>query len=216
MAMTALTMAASSRSVTACRARSSGRSCICRTASASGRTATNSRCRSRRSRCCTPSACSACSMRRRARVSVHQHALGELELQRAGIDSRCAASARCTSSTQRAGARTGAPTGSRAQRRLQPGVAPGAQLAAGGVEHPVADRQDQAGFLGQRDEVRPADSSPRCGCCQRSSASQAEQRAACRRRSSAGSAGATRRARWPRAGSPPARTLLPQRGPAAP
>lgn len=34
------------------------------------------------------------------------------------------------------------------------GIAPGAQLLAGGIDDPGADRHDQTAFLGQRDEAR--------------------------------------------------------------
>ncbi len=48
---------------------------------------------------------------------------------------------------------------------------PGGRLAAGFLEHPLADRDDQARLLGGRDEVIRAGSSPRTGCSQRTRAS---------------------------------------------
>ena len=48
--------------------------------------------------------------------------------------------------------------------------APGRGLAAGLAQHPPAEGQDEAGLLGQRDELGGQDQ-PRCGCCQRTSAS---------------------------------------------
>ena len=54
------------------------------TGSAAGSSATSSRCRSRRSRAARRAPCSACSVRSPRSTSLHQHALGDLEHQRAG------------------------------------------------------------------------------------------------------------------------------------
>ena len=62
--------------------------------------------------------------------------------------------------------------------RVRALLVPGQGLLAGALEHPAADRLDQAALLGDRDELA-GPSRPRSGCCQRSSASTAVDLAGC-------------------------------------
>ena len=60
-------------------------------------------------------------------------------------------------------------------------------LPAGLAQHPAAERHDEAGLLRHRDELRGRDACPRCGCCQRTSASKPPTRPVSRRRSAGSS-----------------------------
>ena len=89
--------------------------------------------------------------RRLGRVA-HDHALGQLELEQVGRHARF---------LDRGGDRGHQVLllelpGRDVDRELQPRVAhavPAPDLGAGGAQHPGADRHDQAGLLGQRDEL---------------------------------------------------------------
>ena len=86
---------------------------------------------------------------------VHHHALGELELEvlgHAGLGDHVA-----TPGAPARRPRTGAPRGSpRSTPACRPRLRQARALRAGGAQHPFADRHDEAGLLGERDEARRA------------------------------------------------------------
>ena len=148
------------------RRRTSGRPSARRPGSGAGRSATSSRCRSRRRAGCTPRSlsgreCPRASRRRR----LDEHALGDLEAQRAtGSMSVPLTSARRTSSTRLGLARAGGADrltliGQRPDRRGI-GACQLPSLAARLLEHPRADGDDEAGLLGDADEVVGSDQAP--------------------------------------------------------
>ena len=91
-----------------------------------------------------------------ARRVGHQHALGDLELEQLGLDVPLGQQARDLDRELRVQERAGGEVDR--DRELQAGVLPRAHLADRGVEHERRQRRDQAGLLGDRDELaRPDD-----------------------------------------------------------
>ena len=104
-----------------------------------------------------------------ARVVVEQHVLGELELDQrrrdvGGLD-QLGQAPRDAAAAQLRGRKV-----DRDPRRRDAAGAPAADLAQGVGQDPGAQGLDQPGLLGQRQE-RAGASVPRCGWCQRRSAS---------------------------------------------
>ena len=134
-----------------------------------------------------------CSVLSASRIS---SALGHLELEAARRAGPCRSSALRDHREPTVCARTGAAERFTATRiARQPGVLPGLGLAAGLAQHPFADRHDQAGLLGDRDEVAPATPGRARGVLPAQQRLDADDRAGRRGRPAAGSAARTRRAR---------------------
>ena len=84
---------------------------------------------------------------------VHQHALGDLDLEAARIQSGLVEDGRDLVDEVRLDELASRQVDRHEQlRTVRPRIAPGSGLPAGGLEHPAAERQDEAGLLGQRDE----------------------------------------------------------------
>ena len=135
---------------------------------------------------------------------VEQQALGEFELELAAGRRRCCRSTASTWSTKSGWRNWRALTfTARVQMRQCRLRCPGHQLGAGGFQHPLAERQDQPGFLGQRNELgrrRP------CRAADAASAPAPRRRSCGRRhRPAAGSGARTGSRARPRAGRPPGR-----------
>ena len=106
----------------------------------------------------------------RAADVVHHHAFGDLELQQ--LRRHAARGQRVVDVPQQILVRE-LPRREvdRHRQRRQPLPPPGHVLRAGGLQHPASDRNDQPGFLGERNELRRRQARPESGMVQRSSAS---------------------------------------------
>jgi hypothetical protein len=90
-----------------------------------------------------------------ARRVGHQHRLGDLELEQLGVDLVLGEQARDLD--RELGVEERARGQVDRDRELEPGVAPLPDLREGGVEHERGQRRDQAGLLGDRDELAGPD-----------------------------------------------------------
>ena len=101
-----------------------------------------------------------------------EHALGDLQLEQRRVDAASRRARRAAIVDEVAVARTGcAETFTATRSRACPPACQRAACAQRLAQHPVADRHDEAGLLGERDEVAGRHDAAPSGWCQRSSAS---------------------------------------------
>ncbi len=157
------------------RRRTSGRSSGCRPGSGAGSSATSSRCRSRRRRAARRVACSwPRSVVGAASPSSMSDALGDLEARALrGVEPGLVEAWPRRGRRGRLGELAAGDVHAHGERRRASALdaASASTWRQASSQDPRADRDDEAGLLGERDEVGRARPAPRSGCCQRTSAS---------------------------------------------
>ena len=151
----------------------------------------------------TPRSCSASSVVDAWRRCRHQHGLGDLEAELRWPAARSSSSVVGDVLGEVGAGRTAGPTGSPTRSAAgRSGCSASTRAAAARLlEHPAPDRDDQAGLLGDRDELLRATSMPRFGVLPPHQRLDADDLPVVGSRRSAGSAARARPRRGPGAGS---------------